>query len=180
MIPKFAGQTTIRLNQRVKVKGLKGEDAYLNGVEGRATHPFAFGCTDKGWIGVRTEPGFKAIAGESFNVRATEVDLPMTPVEIMDRVNEFQPNIWSNPKRPSDIQENQCECCGRKLGKNPRYVHITVMGVIVPNDITEEHLAEAAKYDDKYTSQGAFPLGSTCVKNLLGDKIDEYSVKSLG
>lgn len=47
-----AGQTEINVNTKVEIKGITGEDSDLNGLTGMATHPFAFGCTDKGWVGI--------------------------------------------------------------------------------------------------------------------------------
>lgn len=50
-----AGQTDIEVNSLVAIVGIKDEnESFLNGVIGEATHPFASGCTDKGWIGIRT------------------------------------------------------------------------------------------------------------------------------
>lgn len=47
-----AGQTEINVNTKVEIKGITGEDSDLNGLTGMATHLFAFGCTDKGWVGI--------------------------------------------------------------------------------------------------------------------------------
>jgi len=49
------GQTNINVNSIVAITGIKDEnDSCMNGTIGTATHPFASGCTDKGWIGIRT------------------------------------------------------------------------------------------------------------------------------
>src|SRR5690606_37306354 len=67
--PKFCGQSTIMLQARVKVHGITGEDSYLNGITGTATHPFAFGETGEGWIGVYADAAHRGkVAGEKFNV----------------------------------------------------------------------------------------------------------------
>jgi len=50
-----AGQTNIDVNSIVAIVNIKDRnDSCLNGVIGEATHPFTTGCTDKGWIGIRT------------------------------------------------------------------------------------------------------------------------------
>jgi hypothetical protein len=71
-----AGQTEIRVGQRIKVVSATGEDAYLNGITGKSTHPFAFGCTDKGWIGVVVDTGFESlIAHGRINIPVNEIQL---------------------------------------------------------------------------------------------------------
>jgi len=92
--------------------------------------------------------------------------------EITDRINEFKVNIWSNPNRPGCTQTNECEYCGKKLGKNPLYVHINTSGTIIPNDVTEEELSLAG-----FESQGCFPIGQNCAKKLFGNKVKEYCNK---
>jgi hypothetical protein len=47
VLPKYAGQTEIPLGAKVMI--IKGGD---KGLSGKATHPFAFGETKKGWIGI--------------------------------------------------------------------------------------------------------------------------------
>lgn len=50
-----AGQTNIQVNSIVAITDIKDKnDSCMNGVIGKATHPFASGCTDKGWLGIRT------------------------------------------------------------------------------------------------------------------------------
>lgn len=52
--------------------------------------------------------------------------------------------------------ENQCCLCGKKVGKNPSYVHYLTNG-----NITSE------QDDSKIpNSQGCFPVGSECAKKL--------------
>lgn len=71
-----AGQTEILVGQRVKIVSAKGEDADLNGITGKATHPFAFGCTDKGWIGVVVDTEFeRLIAHGRINIPVNEIQL---------------------------------------------------------------------------------------------------------
>lgn len=47
-----AGQSKWNVNDKVCIINQKGDDIHLNGLTGKATHPFPSGCTDKGWIGV--------------------------------------------------------------------------------------------------------------------------------
>ncbi|MEO7044305.1 MAG: hypothetical protein ABI091_03300 [Ferruginibacter sp.] len=68
-----AGTTEIEVDTRVTLKGIRGDDAVLNGVTGRVTHPFAFGCTDKNWIGIYSDE--PTIYGDSFNVHKSEVEI---------------------------------------------------------------------------------------------------------
>ncbi len=71
-----AGQTNIEVGTRAKIKGLKGEDKELNGLIGTVTHPFAFGCTDKGWIGLWLEAGKATLPyGGNCNVKETEIEI---------------------------------------------------------------------------------------------------------
>ena len=69
-----AGKTNIEVNAPVVIKGVKGEDAFLNGKTGRATHPFAFGCTGKDWVGIWLDAGScDTPYGGQVNVKASEV-----------------------------------------------------------------------------------------------------------
>jgi hypothetical protein len=71
-----AGQTEILVGQRIKVVSATGEDADLNGITGKATHPFAFGCTDKDWIGVYVDTEFEGkIAHGRMNISVKEIQL---------------------------------------------------------------------------------------------------------
>lgn len=64
-----AGQSLIEVGQKVKIVGIIGEDSDLNGKIGTATHPFAFGCTKKGWIGVYED------AGEKYNIEVKNIEV---------------------------------------------------------------------------------------------------------
>ena len=83
-------------------------------------------------------------------------------------------NIWSNPKRPDDTQDYECEYCGRKCGKSPLYVHINTDGTCIPNWITETILESCG-----YQTHGCFPIGQSCAKKLFGKDIDLYTIKTL-
>ena len=52
-----AGKSNIKVGTYVKIKGVKGEDSFLNGKRGTVTHPFAFGATGKNWIGIVIDAG---------------------------------------------------------------------------------------------------------------------------
>lgn len=99
--------------------------------------------------------------------------LKKTKKEILAQLAIFVANIWSNPKRFSiQPQVDECEHCGRKVGKNPLFVHIETSGNIVPNGINEEDLERVDKQ-----SQGCFPIGNGCAKKLFGDKIELYTFR---
>ena len=57
LIIMIAGQTELEVGTRVKLQNIKGEDKELNGLIGTITHPFAFGETKKGWVGIWLEGG---------------------------------------------------------------------------------------------------------------------------
>jgi len=46
----YAGKSKYPIGTRIRIKGLKGEDAFLNGRKGTLTHPF--GCFPIGDVGV--------------------------------------------------------------------------------------------------------------------------------
>ncbi len=66
-----AGQTDIEVGCRIMITNVAGEDAFLNGMTGVATHPFAFGRTDKGWIGVYLNDHSSPYK-EKCNIKASE------------------------------------------------------------------------------------------------------------
>ena len=68
-----AGQTKLDVGTRVKLQNIKGEDKDLNGLIGTVTHPFAFGETKKGWVGVYLEAGKASMPyGGEVNVKVSE------------------------------------------------------------------------------------------------------------
>lgn len=91
-------------------------------------------------------------------------------LKILKAVYKFPVDIWANPKRKKQTQSDECEHCGKKVGKNPLYAHIMTNGIIVPNDITEKDIDLIGE-----ESQGCFPLGNGCAKKLFGKKIDKYT-----
>ncbi len=52
-----AGQTELEVGTRVQLHIKGKDDQELNGLIGTVTHPFAFGCTKKGWVGIYLEAG---------------------------------------------------------------------------------------------------------------------------
>ena len=67
-----AGQSKFNVGDKVKITGFTGNDAIYNGLEGEVTHPFATGCTDKGWIGLRLEE--YTVYGYQINAHQGEVE----------------------------------------------------------------------------------------------------------
>lgn len=79
-------------------------------------------------------------------------------------------NIWNNPKiKGKHTEFDNCEYCGKPVGKNPLYVHVTYMGTCLPNEITEDEVNEFEQ------SQGCFPIGPECAKALFGPEIEKYT-----
>ncbi len=52
-----AGQTNLEVGTKVKLRKFSGDESHLSDLTGEATHPFAFGCTKKGWIGIWLDNG---------------------------------------------------------------------------------------------------------------------------
>ena len=49
-----AGESSIEVGTLVAPINITGNDKVLNGLICEATHPFATGCTDNGWVGLRS------------------------------------------------------------------------------------------------------------------------------
>lgn len=73
--PQFCGDTPIIIDARVKITGFTGDDAECNGLTGRTTHPFPFGYSTKGMVGIYIDPGQKKISteGDRINVAADKL-----------------------------------------------------------------------------------------------------------
>ena len=67
-----AGLTDLKLGVRVKLQNIKGEDEDLNSCVGTVTHPFAFGETGSGWVGVYLDSNVNMPYGGKCNVRVSE------------------------------------------------------------------------------------------------------------
>jgi hypothetical protein len=71
-----AGQTNLLVGTKVQLMNIKGEDRDLNGLKGSVTHPFAFGETKKGWIGVYLEGDERILPyGGKLNIRVSECEI---------------------------------------------------------------------------------------------------------
>jgi len=71
-----AGQTNLRVGTKVQIQNIKGENENLNGFTGSVTHPFAFGETKKGWVGIWLDANQPYTPyGENCNVKASECKL---------------------------------------------------------------------------------------------------------
>lgn len=70
-----AGRTNIDINTRIRVKELKGEDKVLSGLTGQITHPFAFGESGDGWIGIYLDNGLECPYGDKFNLKVNEIEI---------------------------------------------------------------------------------------------------------
>lgn len=68
-----AKQTNFNVGDKVEIIGFKGNDAIYNGIKAEVTHPFAFGCTKKGWVGLRTK--IQTVYGYQFNAHQEEIKL---------------------------------------------------------------------------------------------------------
>ena len=99
--------------------------------------------------------------------------------EALELINKSTSNIWSHPKGArggKDYHDDCCEYCGKKIKDDKvDYFHIITSGVIIPCSIDEEIIYDLYNANlIKDQSQGCFPIGSTCAKKLLGDKVEFY------
>lgn len=69
------------------------------------------------------------------------------PIESVQ--TKYAKQNWNN------FQSNQCCLCGKKVGKNPKYIHLLTNGNIISQGV-----------GDIKKSQGLFPVGRECVKKL--------------
>lgn len=68
-----AGQTNLEVGTKVQLQNINGEDKYLNSKTGTVTHPFAFGETKKGWVGIWLDAGKSDMPyGGQCNVKESE------------------------------------------------------------------------------------------------------------
>lgn len=68
-----AGQTELEVGTRVQLQNIMGEGKELNGLIGSVTHPFAFGESGKGWVGVWLDGGNVSMPyGGQCNVKVSE------------------------------------------------------------------------------------------------------------
>jgi hypothetical protein len=67
------GQTELPVGTKVRVK--HSTDKEDIGLTGTATHPFAFGCTDKGWIGIYLDDIFAPYLDSKMNSPITDIEI---------------------------------------------------------------------------------------------------------
>lgn len=64
---------------------------------------------------------------------------------------------WATPKSNVNVgYDDYCTVCGRKMGKNGFYLHLSIEGTILSLDY---------QGDDSY-SQGCWSVGSECAKQF--------------
>ena len=73
------------------------------------------------------------------------IEIPIEELQTEDARNNW-----------GDYNTDQCCLCGKKVGKNPKYVHYLTNGNIV-----------SYNGDDIEESQGFFAVGSECAKKLV-------------
>lgn len=61
---------------------------------------------------------------------------------------------WAEPKSNVKASDDYCVQCGKKMGKNGFYVHVSISGAILPLDYDSENP----------DSQGCWNVGSECAK----------------
>ena len=104
---------------------------------------------------------------------------PQRKAEVIALAKNVIGNIWSHPNGPRggrEFTDHQCEYCGKNVGgkTNTRYVHILTTGKILPNGVSEEEIEECQD-EIGSQSQGAFAIGSECVKKVLGKNVETHS-----
>jgi hypothetical protein len=115
-----AGATNIKIGTIVAISYIKDKnDSSLNHFLGTVTNPFAFGCTDKGWIGIRCN-NYTAY-GYEFNVKANEVHI-LNDAEI-EEYNKYKEMFGSNVFFDVYLKENKYHS-----SKNP-YANTILNGV---------------------------------------------------
>jgi hypothetical protein len=68
-----AGLTDLEVGTRIRLQNIIGEDSFLNGKNGSITHPFCFGETKKGWVGVRLDD--ETIYNGKCNAKVNECEI---------------------------------------------------------------------------------------------------------
>lgn len=63
---------------------------------------------------------------------------------------------WAEPKSNVKHGDDFCTVCGKKMGKNGFYLHLSIEGTILPLNYTGE---------ESY-SQGCWSVGSECAKQF--------------
>ena len=69
-----AGRTKLKVGTKVKIINQDKEHKHLEGLTGELTHPFAFGCQGKDWVGVWLDSN-NIVRGDNCNVKITEIEV---------------------------------------------------------------------------------------------------------
>ena len=101
-------------------------------------------------------------------------------LKLINEAIQFGADIWSHPKGSRggkyDELNDLCEYCGKRSKDGEgQYFQILTSGIIIPNSIDERliwELHNLGLLTDQ--PQGAFSIGSTCAKKLLGEKLTSY------
>lgn len=81
-----AGLSNIEINSIIAIAYIKDENENcLNGFIGKATHPFAIGCTDNGWIGIITN----SYTPFGYKVNCHEKEVKVLNDEEIDEYNKY-------------------------------------------------------------------------------------------
>lgn len=58
-----AGKSNFNVGDKVLISGITDDEyKFLNGETATVTHPFSFGCTDEGWVGLYLNKTFTQIS----------------------------------------------------------------------------------------------------------------------
>jgi len=82
------------------------------------------------------------------------------PNWLREQMTTELPEAKNKKEDVGDVE--RCICCGRKVGENPKYVHMNTCGKVLALWIDEEFCAELTGWD----SQGCFPIGNECAKKI--------------
>lgn len=82
------------------------------------------------------------------------------PNWLREQMTTELPEAKNKKEDVGDVE--RCICCGRKVGENPKYVHMNTCGKVLAPWIDEEFCAELTGWD----SQGCFPIGNECAKKI--------------
>lgn len=82
------------------------------------------------------------------------------PNWLINQMTTELPEVKNKKEGSGDVE--RCICCGRKVGENPKFVHMNTCGKVLALWIDEEFCAELTGWD----SQGCFPIGNECAKKI--------------
>jgi hypothetical protein len=148
-----AGQSNLDVGTRIQIAGVEGEDENLNGLTGTATHPFNFGKTSKGWIGVWIDENQTntSLYGKSCNIHESECQL--LPEEEISKEKEIpaEDNV-NHPKHytmyPIEVIDMMVNIWGTKKVANYCFINAFKyrMRAGIKNNNIDEDLAKEKWY----------------------------------